>query len=59
MKERVELEQLVCDLLIPFIRDSTRHKEKEAGGQVGWSNLFVTCSSDICNEKENLSLKYP
>lgn len=47
--------KLACNLVIPFIRDSTREKEKDADGQVAWSTLFVTWSSDICPEEDLIS----
>ena len=47
--------KLACNLVIPFIRDSTRKKEKDTDGQVAWSTLFVTWSSDICPEEDLIS----
>lgn len=44
--------KLACNLVIPFIRDSTREKEKDADGQVAWSTLLVSWSSDICPEED-------
>lgn len=39
---RGKLKQLACELAVhSFIRDSTRKKEKEADGQVAWSNPSV------------------